>query len=243
MTSTERTALTDLTTIADLWDDLREQLDTPTITSWPPAGITAYLAALDEHAREEYLADQAAERAERTALAPGERPVPLRLAVLDTIRALDATLLHIADQIASSVQRPARTAKAAGPGDDIGLRLSLAATADQADPRRWSWTGGGRDARTAALWLAKRLDGEAGPFRRLRPAEVDRIAIVAAGARQRIEKTLGLARREDPIPRPCHCGGELVMRQGGGQDPEVQCRTCSATWSGPALVQLLPSAA
>ncbi len=242
--TTDRTAYDDLTTIVDLWGDLRAHLDAPTVASWPPAGLTAYLAALDEHAREEYLADQAAERAERTATAPGERPVPLRLTVLDTIRALDAALLHLADEVASTVQRPARTAaKAAGPGDDIGLRLSLAAAADQADPRRWHWNGDHRDAGTAANWLAQRIAGEAGPFRSLHQTDRDRIGLVAAGARQRIEKALGLDRREDAIPRPCGCGGQIVMRHGGGQDPEAECRECQRTWSGLALFQLLPKAA
>lgn len=242
MTTTDTTHA-DLTALTHHWDDLRDMLDTPTIANWPPSGLNAYLAALDDDAREQYRAEQATEHAERTATAMGERPVPLRLAILDTITALDAALLHLTDQIAASVQRPAAAVrKSAGPADEIGRQLRLAAAKDEADLRRWRWNGTHRDGRTAAVWLLGRIGNQPGPFRDLLPGERLRIGSVAAGARRRMDAALGLGRREDPIARRCPCGGPMVMRQGGVLDPEVECQACEIRWIGPQLVQLLDAA-
>ncbi|MFE2912845.1 hypothetical protein [Kitasatospora indigofera] len=233
-------AAADLRTITRHWADLRDMLDTPTIATWPPSGLANYLAALDDDAREQHRADQAAEYAERTATAMGERPVPLKLAVLDTIQALDAQLLHCADQIASTIQRPAITVRrSAGPGDTIGQALRLAAAQDEADSRRWRWNGPGRDGGTAAKWLCARVLDADGPFAPLSPGDRDRIAAVAQAARTRVESTLGLARREDPITRRCPCTGPMVLRQGGALDPEVECQLCGMRWVGAAMATLV----
>jgi hypothetical protein len=241
VTTSHSTAHADLTTIITRWDDLRDMLTTAAPSSWPPAGRMAdYQAQLTDDELAELHDQAAAERAERTALAPGERPVPIRLQVLDTITTLDTDLVHLADQIAASVQRPALSSpRPAGPGDQVGLAVRLAAAKDTADPRRWSWQRADRTGLTAATWLLARVDGAPGPFRALLPGERERIAGGAAGARRRIEHTLGLGRREDPIARRCPCGGPMVMRQGGAMDPEVECQKCQIRWFGPQLVQLL----
>lgn len=241
MTTSHSTAHADLTTIITRWDDLRDMLTTPAPSSWPPAGRMAdYQAQLTEDEQAVLHAQAAAERAERTSLALGERPVPIRLQVLDAIRVIDEQLLYCADQIASSCQRPAATVRiSAGPADEIGRTLRLAAARDAADPARWHWNGTHRDGLTAARWLVDRIDGKPGPHRALLLGERERIAAIAEAARRRIEQTLGLGRREDPIVRRCPCGGPMVMRQGGVLDPEVQCQKCEITWSGPQLADLL----
>lgn len=233
----------DLAHIVTNWDTLRDMLTTPTTATWPPTSLSDYLNALDQADAEQYAAEQAAEHAERTATAMGERPVPLRLTVVDTIRALDAALLHLADTLASAIQRPAATVRrSAGPGDILGRQLRLIATQDEADTARWRFNLTDRSGRTAARWLAARVAGEPGPHRPLTEDELATVARVAAGARERLDKALGIGRREDPIPRRCSCGGRMVMRQGGGQDPEVQCEGCGTRWVGPELVQLLDAA-
>lgn len=255
MTTTPSTAHADLTAITQSWADLRDMLDTPAPSSWPPAGRMAdYQAQLTDDELAELHDQAAAERAERTALAPGERPVPIRLQVLDTIQTLDGLLLYCADQIAEAIQRPAAPAgrAAAGPRDIVGLRMRLAATQDAADPARWHWNGVHRDGLVAARWLLDRVNGEDGPFRALLLGEHERIDAVAAAVRRRIEQTLGLGRREDPIARRCPCGGPMVMRQGGAElvdgrpqpiDPEVECRACGIRWFGSGLIGLLTATA
>ncbi len=260
-------AAADLRTIAAYWGDLRDMLDTPTITTWPPSGLANYLGSLDEDALAQHRAEQQAEHAERTATAMGERPVPLRLAVLDTIETLNADLLHLADQIADSIQRPAPVIpKSAGPADSAGRALRLLAARDEAHPARWHYRGAtaadnsrphSRATRTgpdAIIWLLARIAGEEGPFEQLLPRHLDQIAAVAGQGRARVEKTLALGRRTDPVPLPCPCGGQLVLHHGGVLDvegarlstwgsvlePEAECITgCRAKWRGPMLALLL----
>jgi hypothetical protein len=234
-------AAADLRVIADHWGDLHAMLTVPGTAEWPPAGRMAdHQAQLTDAEQAELHAEAAAERAERTAVAPGERPIPLRAAVFDTIQALDGQLLHLADQIADAVQRPAHTVRrAAGPGDTHGQAARLAAMQDEADARRWHWIGRARDGATAALWLRGRILDEDGPFAPLGAGDRDRIAAVAHAARDRVERTLGLARREDPIARRCPCTGRMVLRQGGVLDPEVECQDCGMRWIGAAMAALV----
>lgn len=267
MTTRTSTAHADLTAIVHSWADLRDMLDTPAASTWPPAGRMAdYQAQLTDDELAELQDQAAAERAERTSLAPGERPVPLRVAVLDTITALDADLLLLADQIASSIQRPAIGApRPTGSGDLVGLAVRLAATQDAADPRRWpaaaglpadrlrtSVHAGGRTGLAAATWLIARVDGKPGPFRPLHGTHLDLIAAGARAALRRIEQTLGSSRTTADIARRCPCGGPMVMREGGAEirdgrpqpiDPEVECRKCGIRWFGAGLVGLLVATA
>lgn len=231
----------DLNVIVRHWGDLHAMLVIPGTADWPPAARMAdHQRALSDEEQAEIHAEAAAERAERTAVAPGERPIPLRAAVLDTITAINGQLLYVADQVASSIQRPAITVPpSAGPADETGRALRLLATTDEADSRRWHWNGAGRDGRTAALWLRGRILDEDGPFAPLGLDDRERIGAVAAAARERVERTLGLARREDPIARRCLCTGHMVLRQGGALEPEVECQLCGTKWIGAAMAALV----
>ncbi len=264
-------AAADLRVIASHWGNLHAMLTVPATADWPPAARMAdHQAQLtdDEQAElEAAAAAAAAEWAERTPIAMGERPVPLRLAILDTIRIVEAALIDLADQVAGNIQRPAATVRrSASPGDTVGQALRLAATQDEADSRRWHYAGGpaadktrpqvrhaGRTAPQAITWLLARVDAEPGPFRELRPIELDRLASATRAIRGTVERALRLGRRTDPIPRPCPCGGRMVIHHGGALtldaarrstwgsvlDPEVECQDCGMRWVGAAMAALV----
>lgn len=227
------TAATHLQQIAERWPLLADMLTTHHGAPWPPAGrMTDYLAALDAADREAVRTARAAQRAaERDPEQLGETAAPIRLTVLDTARAVEAGLLALADQVAAAVQRPAaREIRSAGPLDETGLRLALATTADQADPRRWRFVGT-RTVPQACTWLAARLDDAPGPFERLTLEQRDRITQAAAEAAARVDTALDLTRRATALDEPCpHCRGDLELHSGDGQPPEVRCADCRRTW-------------
>jgi hypothetical protein len=198
-----------------------------------------------EERGEQDRAEAAAEHAERTAAAPGERPAPLRVAVLDTITALDTELLHLADEIAGAIQRPAFTARvrSASPDDDVARSLALMAAKDAADSRRWRWNLAARDGAIAAAWLADRLADSGGPFRRLDDGQVQRIAATAAVCRHRADRTLHEYREgeETELGLACACGGHLSVTP-GQDDFVVRCGQCGIAWSGTALLDGLSAA-
>lgn len=197
----------------------------------------------------------------------GERPVPLRLHVVDACRAVEAALCSLADEIAAEVQfaplaslpsvkhrgydsrREAQIAAA-----DRARRDRLAA-ADAAGRLRWSYTMGDRSAVHAAEWLLARLGDEVGPCRSLTSVQRARIAVVARLAARRIERTIGVLDERYDVPmtdRPCPwCCGDLTMHRGGGLPDEVTCERgldCSApvpvergrrTWSAPEQLAAL----
>ncbi|MFD0405000.1 hypothetical protein [Kitasatospora sp. NPDC127116] len=231
------TAHTDLTHIAAQWPVLRELLEASTPRTWPP--IMGLQHAQDD---EEALAaaDQAAavERAERTAVAPGERPAPLRVSVLDTITELEAELLTLADEIASTVQRPAFTTRfpSASPNDDVARSLALAGLKDVNDVRRWRFNMAHRDGMRAAAWLAARIAGDDGPFRPLSDQQRARIGLIAANVCRRLDRTLGEQEAtRTRIRVTCGCGGNLEMLTGQG-DPRIQCDRCGTHASMFALL-------
>lgn len=233
-------AAADLQTVIDRWGDLADMVGTPATLTWPPAGIAAYMAALDEldgESLEALRQARADEKADRAGEDLGDRPTPVRLRVLDAQHAVGSALSELADQLASEVQRPAASrVRAAGPGDRVGLALSTATVQDQADRRRWSWTDTRtREAPWAAAWLLARLEDAPGPFARLTGEQRDRIARVAAGAAERILAALEEARRARTVSLPCPapCGGRLEVHGGDGRDPSVTCTECGRTWTGP----------
>jgi hypothetical protein len=187
----------------------------------------------------------AAERAERTAVAPGEHPAPLRVAVLDVIADLDAELLALADEIAGSIQRPAFTVKvsAASPQDKVALQIALMGLKDQQDERRWRFNMVGRDGAMAAQWLADRLVGADGPFQALTDAQRGRVVTTAAACRKRLDQALGDLDDQDVTETDlaCTCGGRLKVRT-GESDFTVQCGKCGRTWTGTALLDGLSAA-
>ncbi|MEU7044963.1 hypothetical protein AB0A77_28445 [Streptomyces varsoviensis] len=226
-----------LQTIRDRWDDLHESLATPTHVSWPPAGLTTYLRDLEDadrtpEERQQLAAMAAAEHADRRGDAPGPRPVPLSVRIFDTMRTVERDLVDLADQVAADIQRPVIPA-ATGRGwtDDVHRTAVLLSARDSADRTRWHYTGT-RTAPLAAAWLIARLTGAPGPFRPLTLAHRERIARIAEINAERVERALGLARREVQVDRPCpRCLGELVIDGGDGEPPAVQCVACGRTWS------------
>lgn len=213
-----------LHTVATHWGNLHDALGTPNPVNWPPAmGITRYLNALDQIDAEEA-------RQARELEVPAGAP-PLRITILDAMRSVEAALVELADQIASSVQRPVMSPLPDTYPSADRARRELLVMQDRHDPRRWSWTGTRPAAPYAALWLLARVQGAHGPFKRLTSVQLDHIASVAAEAAGRVERALELTRKTAPVPWPCgHCRGVLEIHGGDGVDPAVTCRDCGRTW-------------
>lgn len=233
------TAQQHLAVVVRHWEDLTDALGTPNTVTWPPSGLAAYLTELDKLDADEVAAARQArleDRADRPYDALGERPVPIRVSVHDTMRTVELALLDLADQIASAVQRPPARIRSAGPGDEIGQRLSLAAAADQADPARWSYVPHPtRTAVFAAVWLQQRLEDAHGPFRPLNVLHVDRITSIARSSAERVESALDMSRRTREVQTPCpHCRGTLRVEGGDGQPPAVRCTSSLCGWKRTA---------
>ncbi|MGW4695179.1 hypothetical protein ACWEO1_22685 [Kitasatospora cineracea] len=241
-TAATNRAAADLQHIANNWTLLRELLAARTPNVWPPAGrMTDHQRDLDaaDDQTDEVLHQLAAiERAERTALAPGPRPAPLRVAVFDLIADLDAELLALADEIASAVQRPAFTAtvRSASPNDQVARSLALMGLKDQQDARRWRFNMAERTGATAATWLGGRLAGADGPFAPLSDAQRARIARTAATCRARLDRMLGAdGPTRTLIGQQCSCGGPLEMLTGPASTV-IRCTRCADFHTFPGAV-------
>ncbi|WHX19807.1 hypothetical protein QFW82_23550 [Streptomyces malaysiensis subsp. malaysiensis] len=240
-----------LTTIIGLWPDLEDALAARQQTEWPPVmGLARIL--LDDDAR----AEQAAERLDTSAEAPGARPVPISIDALDTMRDVAARLVYLADVIAAEIQLPPMAPAPRGGGwtpEEIARRDQLAAE-DAADPRRWTWPTRAEDsaghrsrpvparqplARTAigaSAWLAARLEARPGPFLPLGPSRIADIAAVAADCVYRVETALRIARRAAVVSWPCPaCRGQLELHGGDGQPPTMACTDCGRSWHSGAV--------
>lgn len=253
MSRTARTPDQHLRVILDHWKHLRDLIDTATPEPWPPAP-DRYLAALDEHDRDEVAASRMSPAdwlarlgigetgepalVEREPLVLAEAPAPLRLHVVDACRAIEVVLAAVCDEIAADVQRPAISPPRRGWADPVSLDLDLLATRDAADERRWRYNLGDRSAPTAAGWLLARWHDEEGPFAPLHDGHRTRIAEVAREAAHRVERTIGTGRRSVPISdRPCPwCTGLLVMHT--SPDDGGDAVTCSTGVECPAPVVL-----
>ncbi|WP_457028088.1 hypothetical protein [Kitasatospora sp. P5_F3] len=243
MTSAPATTAQHLRHIATHWTDLRDLLTTRPADTWPPTmGLTHYAPDEDTITLQRQAA--AAEWAERTALAPGIRPAPLRVSVLDTITELETELLELADQVAGSIQRPAFTIRAASPLDEVARSVAMMSAKDANDPRRWRFNlTPHRTGRAAAGWLASRLLGAEGPFRALSDAEQQHVAAVARSIRRRFDQALGDAPRRAPTPWPCQCGGTFdVVAHAGAEDAAIQCDRCPTNVTMSALIDRLNTA-
>lgn len=227
-----------LRTITLRWTDLNDALGSTGTATWPPAGrMTDYLANLD-HADEElaeaarWQAAYARQFLDRDPSQVGETRPPLRIAILDTMRTVEAALVTTADQVAAVVQRsPMPFAPSSWPAADRARRDQLA-RADAADLRRWRYTGK-RTAMYAGLWLLARIERAPGPFIALPDTQARLIANVAAGACERVERALDIASRTAPLARPCpDCGGRIEMHGGAGASPVAHCTACGHVWSG-----------
>ncbi|MCT9145376.1 hypothetical protein N4G67_41030, partial [Streptomyces violarus] len=175
-----RTALDDLQIVIDHWTHMRALIDTTQSTD-PSSRAdylrrlddhdrdeTAELlqhaqqlvTRIDEHGRVQYecaRCDYVGEgrahlpRGDRDPNKLGERPVPLRLHVVDACRAVEVALCETADQVAAEVQRDTvKPLRRPIPGDPVGLQLAMLATRDESDPARWRFTMGERSAVRAA---------------------------------------------------------------------------------------------
>ncbi|MFF1483110.1 hypothetical protein ACIGZH_01795 [Streptomyces sp. NPDC058319] len=276
-----RTPLDDLQTIVDHWPHLRALLDTTTPpttrtdylrrleqhdrdeTALALQHAQHLVTRHDEHGRPyyecahcDYVGEGRAHtpRTDRDAVQLGERPVPLRLHVLDACRAVEVALCSVADQVAADIQRDTvKPLRRAIPGDPVGLQLAMLAARDEADPNRWRFTMGDRSAVRAAEWLLGRMRGDEGPCLPLHGAHRVQIATVAREAVRRIDRVIGggVDRYSVPMDRPCpYCGSVLTMHAGGGEDDTATCSgpDCTApvglahgrrTWSSAAQLAAL----
>ncbi|MEU6649482.1 hypothetical protein ABZ904_08545 [Streptomyces sp. NPDC046900] len=227
-----------LTTVIRHWPDLTEALGAGSAPTWPPAGrMSDYLRALEQYDDELLEAERhralALRTLERDPSQIGERPIPIRLTIHETLRVVRAALIVCADQIAGSVQRPVMGQLPDGYPATDRRRRELLVMQDRRDPRRWSWTGARPDAPYAALWLLGRVQGAPGPFRPLTGPQHDHIAAVARGCAERVEHALDVGERTAPLARPCpDCGGRLNLHGGAGASPVARCTQCGHVWTG-----------
>lgn len=223
------TSAADLRTLITTWPDLNDALGAPPTIGGFGRGLRAYMAALDETDL-----DAAAElRAlERDPAQIGQRPIPIRLSVYETMRTVQAALVEVADQIAAIAQRPAMSyAPKSWPANDKRRRDQLA-HADIVDPRRWHWTGTPPTAPYAALWLLGRVQATPGPFKPLTAAQHQHIGHVAAESRRRIEHILDTGSQTATLTPPCpDCGGTITVHGGAGSSPLANCGQCGGIWT------------
>lgn len=225
-----------LFTVIHHWSDLKEALGAKSAPTWPPAGRMADFVRdveqrdVEQLARERHRAQE--ERAlERDPGQIGERPIPIRLTVHETMRRVREDLVECADQVAAAVQR-----HVVGPlpeGYPLAARQQrdLEIMRDRRDPRRWSWTKTRPDAPYTAWWLLARVQGAPGPFRPLSVRELEQVAAVARRAARMVEAALDVAGGRAYLARPCpRCGGRLAMYGGAGALPIARCGSCGHVW-------------
>jgi hypothetical protein len=242
------TAATHLRTVALHWADLHEAAGQPAQLGAFGLGLRGYLARLEDAEQIEYERHQAAHlrTLERDPIQLGNRPVPVRLHILDTMRAVEAALIACADDIAHAAQRAPISVPAARKADYRTLREArIAATdrqrkvelavADERDPRRWRYTGH-RTAPHAALWLLARVERAPGPCRRITDAEEQRIGRVAAGACERVEGALDIAAQRKTLEQRHDCGGRIDVHGGEGRPPVAHCTGCGAIWTEGGVI-------
>lgn len=237
-----RTTAEHLTLTIRHWPDLVDALGGRSAPTWPPAGRMADHIRATEEADAEQLADERARALELRTLERdpaqiGERPIPIRLTIHETMRIVHTDLIDCADAIAGSVQRPVMGLLPDGYPAADRARRELLAMKDRRDPRRWKWAGRRPDAPYAALWLLGRLQGSPGPFRPLTGPQLDHIGSVARGCARRVEDALDVGERHATLTRPCPtCGGRLTLHGGAGALPVARCTACGHVWSGQPAV-------
>lgn len=200
--------------IARLWPALDDALGQPATIAPFGVGLRGYLTALEQHDIAEARALRALERNPEQL---GDRPVPVNLRIMDTMRAVEAALHETADQIAATNQHH-------------DVRTS--------HPHRWSFTGRRPGAVHTALWLSARAAGVFWPGRALTEPQHRHLGHVAAEALHRVETALDLAHgvRELSPDHTCQCGGRIVVEGGAGDQPTARCRQCGANWTERGVV-------
>lgn len=230
------TTATHLQTVALHWRNLHDALGQPAIHHGFGIGLRGHLQALAEHDLDLLAQARQDERADSSPEALGERPVPVRLHILDTMQHVHTTLLECADQTAASVQRPVMglLPDTYPPADRA--RRELLVMQDRKDPRRWKWTGSRPTAPYTALWLLARVQRAPGPFGTLTTLQLDAIAAVARDAAQRVEEALDIAAQRKTLERPCSCGGRIDVHGGEGKRPLAHCNGCGRIWTESGMV-------
>lgn len=245
------TTATHLRTVALHWADLAEAVGQPAQLGAFGLGLRGYLARLADDEQQEYERHQAAHlrSLERDPIQLGDRPTPVRLHILDTMRVVEQQLIELADDIAHQAQRapipmPSARRTAVAPyttqrDADIAAadrkRRTQLAHADLVDPRRWRYTGR-RTAPHAALWLLARIERTPGPCRRLTDEEAHRIGKVAADAAERIERALDIAAQRRTLEQRCGCGGAIDVHGGEGRPPLAHCTGCGRIWTEGGVI-------
>lgn len=239
------TTATHLRTCAMHWTDLRDALGQPAIHHGFGIGLRGHLALLAEVDADRALLEATwarnDERADSSPDALGERPVPVRLHILDTMHHVEATLIACADDIARQVQRDSiplpsarsatyRSQREADIAHADRTRRQQLAHADLADPRRWKYTGR-RTAPYAALWLLARVERAPGPCRRLDEDQERRIGKIAENAAERVETALDIAAQRKTLEQLHHCGGRIDIHGGEGRAPLGHCTGCGMVWA------------
>ena len=235
------TTATHLRTCALHWTDLTDALGQPAIHHGFGIGLRGHLALLTEPDPDVLAQYRADERADSSPDAPGERPVPVRLHILDTMNQVENDLTACADHIARQVQRDPIPLPSARPATytsqreaDIAYadrqRRTQLAHADLVDPRRWRYTGR-RTAPHAALWLLARIERAPGPCWRLDDDQERRIGVVAAGAAVRVEQALDIAAQRRTLEQLHDCGGRIDVHGGEGRAPVAHCTRCGRIWA------------
>lgn len=231
------TTATTLRTLITLWPDLHAALGDRPIHGAYGLGLRGYLAAIEQHDPVE-AANLRAE--ERDPAQLGTRPVPLNLAIYDTMRAIEAALAHCAEVTAAAVQiEPIPLPGRDWPAADRARRTATS-NADVADRRRWRYGRASTPPATyTALWLLARIEARPGPFRTLTAPQAQHIGMVARGALARAEATLDTAddRRTQLGPKHhCQCGGPIEVWGGGGATPCARCTKCGALWTERGVI-------
>jgi hypothetical protein len=232
--STTTTRLHPLAVVATHWRHLEDALGTPSVASWPPSGLRAYLGNLgaEEEAEARAWKAEALRALERSPEQLGRTEPPLRLTVLETMTTVTDTLVDLADVTAAAVQRsPMSRAPRTWPAAERARR-DLLAMEDAADPRRWRYTGPPRTAVQAALWLLAQQQGVRGPWRPLTEQQRHSIETTARHTAEQVERVLDLAARREPLAHPCdRCGGTIHIHGGSGVVPLAHCKKCGRIWT------------
>ncbi|WKD36530.1 hypothetical protein [Streptomyces xanthophaeus] len=227
---------TTLRTLITLWPDLHAALGDRPIHGAYGLGLRGYLAAIEAHDPTEAAALRSEERDPAQL---GDRPVPLNLAIYDTMRAIEAGLAHCAEVTAAAVQiEPIPLPGRDWPAADRARRTA-ASRADLADRRRWRYGRSTPPATYTALWLLARAEQRPGPFRPLTAPQAQHIRTVAYGALARAQATLDTAdgRHTELGPQHrCACGGLIEVWGGGGATPCARCTGCGALWTETGVI-------
>jgi len=228
-------AAEDLRAVRESWGDLLAAISRAPRPEWPPRDSRALGIVAEDTDDEPVLG--------RLPLVLREHPAPLNLPALDAALSVERDLFHLADIVATAVQRPVRRDLWPGQGNRTCAAVDAA---DRDDPARWHYqapTSPGSRAyglHWAAVWIEGRALGEQSGdlFSPVRPVLLDQIAATARRARRTVEQALGRDGRPTALDAPCpYCRGPLTARTQSG-DPTKATVVCGTGSACPAPVLL-----